>query len=278
VAAPLALASNGRDPRVIGIDIRRSGEFGVGTHIKNLVHALARLGGEEEYILIGRHGQFDSLGNLPPNFRSELYSHPYNSPASHFTYWLQLRGLGLDVFHMPHRWVPYVLPGVYVATLHDLNSVLFPEENTSPASRRMNRHVLAHGLRRAAQVIAVSEATKRDAIKHLGVAPEKIEVVPDAVDEELAQPVTEEERERTLARYQIHDPFVLYAGRIQVHKNIPRLIEAFGVSALRQSAPDHHRRRAEQLPRGAPRGHAYAHSALGTVSGLRAARDSAGVL
>jgi len=229
VAAPLPLEPGGRDPLVVGIDIRRCGEFGVGTYIKNLVKALARLGSEEEYILIGRHGQFESLGKLPPNFRSELYSHPYNSPASHFTYWLPVRRLGLDVLHMPHRWVPYLLPGVYVATLHDLNNILFPEEDSSPARRRARRHILAHGLRRAAQVIAVSEATKRDAIKHLGLSPEKIEVVPDAVDEELAQPVTEEERDRTLARYQIHDPFVLYAGRIQVHKNIPRLIEAFGV-------------------------------------------------
>lgn len=229
VAVPRSRGSGARDPLVVGIDIRRGGEFGVGTYIKNLVQALARLEGDEEYVLIGRQGQFESLGKLPPNFRSEIYSHAYNSRSSHFTYWLPLRRLGLDVFHMPHRWVPYLLPGTYVATLHDLNSILFPEEDSSPTGRRAHRHLLAHGLRRAAQVIAVSEATKRDAVKHLGLSPDRIEVVPDAVDEELAQPVTAEERDRTLARYQIHDPFVLYAGRIQVHKNIPRLIEAFGV-------------------------------------------------
>jgi glycosyltransferase involved in cell wall biosynthesis len=224
-----AADSSGDGPLVVGIDIRRGGEFGVGTYIKNLVQALARLPGEEEYILIGRPGQFESLGSLPPNFRSEIYPHSYNSRSTHFTYWLQLRRLGLDVFHMPHRWVPYVLPGIYVATLHDLNNILFPEEGSTATSRRLRRHHLAHGLRRAAQVLTVSEATKRDAVKHLGLAPEKIEVVPDAVDQELAQPVTDEERHRTLTRYQIHDPFVLYAGRIQVHKNVPRLIEAFGV-------------------------------------------------
>jgi glycosyltransferase involved in cell wall biosynthesis len=216
-------------PLVIGIDIRRGGEFGVGTYIKNLVRALARMGGDEEYVLIGRLGQFESLGKLPPNFRSEIYPHPYNASASHFTYWFSLRRLGLDLFHMPHRWVPYLLPGAYVATLHDLNSILFPEEGSSGMGRRWRRYLLSHGLSRAAQVIAVSEATKRDAVKHLGLSPEKIEVVPDAVDSELAQPVTDQERDRTLARYQIHDPFVLYAGRIQIHKNVPRLIEAFGV-------------------------------------------------
>ncbi len=214
---------------MVGIDIRRGGEFGVGTYIKNLVQGLARLGGQEQYVLIGRPGQFETLGSLPSNFRSEIYPHSYNSRSSHFTYWLQLRRLGLDIFHMPHRWVPYLLPVTYIATLHDLNNILFPEEDSTPTSRRVRKYFLARGLKRAAQVVTVSEATKRDAVKHLGLDPGKIEVVPDAVDEELAQPVTDEERHRTLTRYQIHDPFVLYAGRIQIHKNVPRLIEAFGV-------------------------------------------------
>jgi glycosyltransferase involved in cell wall biosynthesis len=216
-------------PLVVGIDIRRCGEFGVGTYIKNLVRALARQEGNESYVLVGRPGQFEDLGQLPANFRSEIYGRPYDSTASHFGYWFQLRGLGLDVFHMPHRWVPYCFPSLYVATLHDLNNILFPGEDTSKTGRGFRRHLLAHGLRGAAQVIAVSTATKRDAVRYLGLNPERIEVVPDAVDAELAQPVTEEERRRTLARYQINDPFVLYAGRIQIHKNIPRLIEAFGV-------------------------------------------------
>src|SRR5206468_12782755 len=33
-----------------------------------------------------------------------------------------------------------------------------------------------------------------------------------------------------LERYQIQQPFILYAGRIRPHKNLPRLIEAFAVA------------------------------------------------
>ena len=78
--------------------------------------------------------------------------------------------------------------------------------------------------------MAVSRATKRDAVRRLGLPAEKFTVIPDAVDSRVAQPVGDEERERILARYQVTDPFVLYAGRIQVHKNLPRLIEAFAVA------------------------------------------------
>jgi len=216
-------------PTLIGIDVRRSGGFGVGTYIQNLVQALARLGGEEEYVLVARPGQTQNFGSLPANFRFETYPRDFDAPRSHVSFQFLLRRLGLDLFHMPHRWVPYFMPVTYVATLHDLNNILFPADDASPTAERVKRYFLAHGLKNAARVMAVSEATKLDGVTRLGLSADNIEVIPDAVDEHVAQRVHPEERERTLARYQINDPFLLYAGRIQVHKNVPRLIEAFAV-------------------------------------------------
>ncbi len=218
-------------PLRIGIDIRRLGDFGVGTYINNLVHALRRAETPStSYVLIGNEGQFERLGPLGPNFESQIYPRRFNSRRSHFDFPLGLRGLQLNVFHMPHRWVPYFLPGPYVATLHDINNILFPEEDPSSSPERVRRHMLARGLRRAARVIAVSEATKRDAVTHLGLSPDRIEVVHNAIDEQVGRPVTDNERIEVLHRYQIRGPFVLYTGRIQPHKNIPRLIEAFAVA------------------------------------------------
>jgi glycosyltransferase involved in cell wall biosynthesis len=51
-----------------------------------------------------------------------------------------------------------------------------------------------------------------------------------SADARAAGPETEEhERRRILERYQIHYPFLLYAGNIRPQKNIPRLVEAFAV-------------------------------------------------
>lgn len=222
-------ASNSRILRV-GIDIRRVGDFGVGTYIQNLVAALARLGGRNTYTLVGNTGeQFESLGPLPPNFSFEPYNLAFNSRRSHISFPVLVRRLNLDLFHMPHRWVPYFMPSPYVATLHDINNILYPQEEASVLGARARRHLLRNGLIKAACVIAVSEATKRDAIQHLGLPKEQIQVVPNAIDPRIAQPVRQQERLRILQRYQAHDPFVLYTGRIQPHKNIPRLIEAFAV-------------------------------------------------
>lgn len=229
--APRPATTPDPGPLRIGIDIRRLGDFGVGTYIKNLVHALQRVESPSmSYVLVGNKGQFEKLGPLGPHFQSQIYPHSFNSRRSHFDFPLGLRRLRLDTFHMPHRWVPYFVGRPYVTTLHDINNILFPEEDDSPAPERLRRHMLSHGLRRASRVIAVSEATKRDAVTHLGLSADRIDVVHNAIDEQVGRPVTENERIEVLHRYRIRGPFVLYAGRIQPHKNIPRLIEAFAVA------------------------------------------------
>lgn len=214
----------------IGIDIRRLGDFGVGTYIRNLVQGLVRIGCNDEFVLVGQPSRLEKLGRLPPNFRFVQYLNNFDSPLSHAGYQGILRRLACDVFHMPHRWVPLMMPGTYVVTVHDLDTLFYPRENSSRYAERFRRYQLQRGLRNAARVITVSQATKSDAAKYLGVDPGKIEVVYNAIDEQIAQPVTQQERDITLDRYQVTDPFVLYAGRIQPHKNIPRLIEAFAVA------------------------------------------------
>jgi glycosyltransferase involved in cell wall biosynthesis len=101
---------------------------------------------------------------------------------------------------------------------------------------------------RAEQVVAVSAATRRDVINLLEIPPERIRQIYNAPDprfvsrpqyddaSEQAAAATERRR-RTLARYQINYPFVLYVGNIRPQKNVPRMVEAFAV--LRGELMDH---------------------------------------
>ena len=217
----------GARPLLIGVDIRRAGGFGVGIYTKNLVQSLARVGPQHRYVLVGSRENRKHLGELGPNFRLESYERRYDSLRSHWDYGFLLRRLGLDVFHMPHRWAPLTTPSPYVMTLHDLNYVLFPPEEGDTMVDRARYWALKRGLQRATKIIAVSQATKRDAVTHLGLPESKFHVVYDAVDENIALPVTDAQRRETLQRYSINEPCVLYAGRSQIHKTVPRLIEAF---------------------------------------------------
>jgi glycosyltransferase involved in cell wall biosynthesis len=82
--------------------------------------------------------------------------------------------------------------------------------------------------RQADRILTVSEASKHDILKFFNVAPEKVSVIYNAIDERFLQPPDEAQMDRVRQRYQLDHPFVLYVGNIKPHKNVTRLIEAFG--------------------------------------------------
>ncbi len=48
------------------------GDFGIGTYIRNLIRALARLDQENRYTLIARPQDVEELAGLGPNFRTAV--------------------------------------------------------------------------------------------------------------------------------------------------------------------------------------------------------------
>jgi glycosyltransferase involved in cell wall biosynthesis len=122
------------------------------------------------------------------------------------------------------------MPRPYVVTVHDMSSLLFED----PAARRRRFHLyrFRRGLERAARVIAVSNATRRDIEDLFGIRAEKISQIYNAPDPRFLEDgprASSADRQRLLERYQIQPPFLLYVGTIRPQKNIPRLVEAFAV-------------------------------------------------
>ncbi|HWR51350.1 MAG TPA: glycosyltransferase family 1 protein [Bryobacteraceae bacterium] len=217
-------------PLRIAFDARRIRDFGVGTYIRNLIHALAAIDRENEYRLIAHRRDEPELAKLPPNFEIAPYPRPEDHWLNHLTFYFFLKELRADLVHMPVNLVPLLMPRPYVVTIHDMSSLLYAVD----AQRRSFRLFLfRRGLLRAKRVIAVSEATRRDVENLLGVPAERIRQIYDAPDPGFARrpgdPADETERLRILERYQINHPFILYAGAVRPQKNIPRLVEAFAV-------------------------------------------------
>src|SRR5690606_38085725 len=115
------------------------------------VRSLSRVGADHDFILIGRPEHRQHLGELPANFGFEPYDRRYDAPRSHLSYGFALDHLGLDTLHVPHRWVPLSAPRPYVATLHDLNSMLFPSAEGSKFKKDLAISALRRGLKRAAK-------------------------------------------------------------------------------------------------------------------------------
>jgi glycosyltransferase involved in cell wall biosynthesis len=224
----------------IVIDVRRIRDFGIGTYIRNLVHALSHIDNTNRYVLVTSPGEARAFAGLPGHFEVVTYVGSDERPTDNIAFPWFLRRFSADLFHIPLNRVPVWMPKPYVVTIHDMASLLFAEQTNLRAD--LHRWRFRRGLQRADCVIAVSASTRRDVQNYLGIPAERVRLVysapdPDffrhghAADARAAGPQTEErERQRVMERYQIHYPFLLYAGNIRPQKNIPRLVEAFAVA------------------------------------------------
>ncbi len=229
-------------PLRVAIDIRRIGDFGIGTYIRNLLRGLAALDSETSYLLVARQDDVVEVPDLGPNFEIVRFHPPRHALAVRIAFPMFLRRLRADLYHIPLNAVPLGMPRPYVVTVHDMSTLIY---HPGPArSRRLRVWRFRRGLLGASRVIAVSSATRRDIEELLSIPPARIRVVYNAPDPAFRQPdspaiaclasggavVYRPEIKRILDRYQIDYPFVLYAGTIRPQKNIPRMVEAFSVA------------------------------------------------
>lgn len=215
----------------VAIDIRHVRDFGIGTYIRNLVPALARQPASRpvKYLLLGRPQDFESLGRLEGDYEFHAYPHLDRGLIQQLMFPWFYRRLKADLAHIPLNHVSIAMPRPYVVTIHDVNELKFPAR--SGLRQDWIAYRARRGLTRAARVLTVSAATRRDVEELLTIPGERIEQIYNAIDERffINTAQVREEQVRVIERYQINAPFLLYAGTIRPHKNIPRLVEAFAV-------------------------------------------------
>jgi glycosyltransferase involved in cell wall biosynthesis len=130
-----------------------------------------------------------------------------------------------DVFHISNLLrQPPARPRV-TATLHDLSPWIVPECHT-PAMVAADKLFAERVLKRAAGIIAVSENTKQDAIRILGLSPERIRVVHLGIPPAYSS-VSSESVARVKKAYGLSLPWYLFVGTIEPRKNIDTLLSAW---------------------------------------------------
>ena len=213
-------------PLRIAVDVRHIGDFGIGTYIRSLVHALAGFDLETEYVLVGGAAELGTFSGLPGNFRTAVYNRSDAASLDNVRFPMFVQGLHADLVHIPLNRVPVLMRRPYVVTIHDISSLTVDARQGVRAG--LHRWRFQRGLLRAERVIAVSEATRRDVQHMFGVPAGRLRMVYNAPDPEFFTRGTDGAG-GILERYQIEYPFLLYAGNIRPQKNIPRLVEAFAV-------------------------------------------------
>lgn len=131
---------------------------------------------------------------------------------------------GADIFHATVLTQRPPRRARLTATIHDVTAWTMPELHPT-ANRRAEEHFAALA-RRANGLIAVSQCTKDDAVRVLGLDPEKIRVVHSGIAEPYFDP-PKEAIEAVRDRYALARPFVMFVGTVEPRKNLDVLMDAF---------------------------------------------------
>jgi glycosyltransferase involved in cell wall biosynthesis len=212
----------------IAIDARKWRDYGIGRYVQNLVGHLARLDRETTYFLFCQRADEPTLRDLAENFTPIVDDSPGYSLWEHVSIPRKLRRLGAELLHCPHYVRPLFSSIPTVVTIHDCIHLLFPQYLPTRLAWRYAYFMMGSAVRRSALVFTDSEASRLDILRFYPWAdPERVQVVPSALDAAFLEPPDAEEIERVQERYQIRGRFVLYAGNIKPHKNLERLVAAF---------------------------------------------------
>ena len=199
---------------------------GIHWYIYNLLLNLAHVDQENQYTV------FLSDRSFPPNSGLTLRTSwlPTTQPLVRIGWeqWVQpfvLWEEKVDLLHSLAFVTPLLSPCPSVITIYDLSFIIFPQG--FKYSKRLYLTLLTRpSARKARRIITISESTKRDTIRLLGVSSEKVDVVYCGVDKAF-HPLPEREIASFRQKRGLPERIILFVGTIEPRKNVTRLIEAY---------------------------------------------------
>lgn len=220
----------------IGLDARLVfyHQAGIGQYILRLTHALAALDHENEYYLFQSRKDSTRLIGAP-NFHRRVLWTPSHHRFERLAMSAEMLPYPLDVFHSPDFIPPRKMRAPNVITVHDLAFLLYPRFLTPQAARYYGQ--IDPAARTAAHIIAVSQSTKRDVTRLLGVPETKVTVIYEAAHA-TARPIPRDQaRAHVKQKFGIEGDFILFVSTIEPRKNLPTLLAAY--SKLRDAYASH---------------------------------------
>lgn len=119
-----------------------------------------------------------------------------------------------------------------VVTIYDLTFLTHPQCH-QPRNIKVCLQGAKDAIKNADAIIAISEHTKKDLIKHLDTPEELITVTPLAAGTDYIPVEDAFELTRIKCKYYLPEKYVLFIGSLEPRKNIKTLVEAFAQLPLR---------------------------------------------
>jgi len=227
----------------IGIDARfltHPQKGGFKTYSENLITALACVDDKNEYILyLDRMPDQNTKIPQQPNFAYKVLKQlpgigmPWREQGEIS---LQTSRDKLDLLHSPCLTAPILHACPLVITIHDM-IWLFPQQYSRSDTFSLQWKLMEWyqltipriSSRRAAAIITVSQLSKDDIVKHLGIDPGLVHVTQEAVSP-FFQPAEDTSQVQSLrTKYGLNSKFILAIGSADPRKNIETLVNAYAL-------------------------------------------------
>ena len=207
---------------------------GVGNYTKNLIASLRNIDAQNQYTLI-MSNESDFKIFPDKNLKIVRWGYPPFSLKSIFLLHKLLVKERIDIFHSPFCVVPLLAKCPVVLTIHDLMAMKYPGFF---AGRRFIARIFGRtyfkifmrlSIKKAKAILVVSKHIKEELIDFMPNTRKKITVTYEGVDKSFRK--IKEERKIALFRrvYNLKGKTVLYLGSVRPHKNVAKLIKAFGI-------------------------------------------------
>ncbi|MCX6745582.1 MAG: glycosyltransferase family 1 protein [Candidatus Parcubacteria bacterium] len=203
-------------------------QSGIGNYIKQITDHLFQLDKENDYFLFLLEPFFSQYQPIADNIHKIKVTSRWYSLSEQTVFLMDLLKYKLDLMHFPHFNAPIFYPGQRITTIHDIIPVFFPgHKQKSWLRKRAYQLTIKASLRKSAKIIAGSNFTKQELIKHFKVEPEKISVIYLGIENDF-KVMTEYAKIKELKdKYKITKPFIFFISAWRNHKNFEGLIRAF---------------------------------------------------
>jgi len=225
---------------IIGIDASRANKknkTGVEWYSYHLIEEFKKLDRENQFFLYTNEPLRDDLAKMPENFKECVLKWPIprSWTIGRLSWEMKFGKNKCDLLFVPAHTIPLLNPKKSIVTVHDIGFEHFPD--AYGWADKLYHKLIIHFIKRfATKIITVSNYSKQDLVKTYKIQPEKIKVIYNGYDNKKYK-VIPDAREQLKQKFQITEPFILFVGRLELKKNVPRLVEEFARLKAKHDLP-----------------------------------------
>ncbi|MEK7631327.1 MAG: glycosyltransferase family 1 protein [Patescibacteria group bacterium] len=195
-------------------------------------------------------------GTLPKNVEVRVLGWPPKFLWTQLRLSAELLRHRVDVLFVPAHTIPFLAPRNTVTTLHDIGfehaAQLYGQQQLGPSNSfkpwlnacvrlftlgrygatelDYHRFSARRALQHCQTILTVSEYTKQDICQTYGIEPQRVRVIPNAIDTQAFHPSVRQDTARMAAvatQVGLRQPYIMTIGRIEKKKNTLGLVQAF---------------------------------------------------